>query len=381
MLRGPANTPLAPALAVGLAGAAFLAWSLAGVGFDPSHLVRAGEVFSDPALVPRGLAVERGATGYDGQFYYRMALDPLATGRTAHGITFDLPALRYGRILYPLIAWAASAGQPGLVPHALVLVNLAGLMAVGWLAGMYAQRLGAHALWGALVAFYPGLLITLSRDLTEIVELALLLGGLLLLRAGRAPAAAALLALAVLARETAVVVAGAVLLVEALRTARDRTELPRLLVLAIPVAVFAVWQSALLLLWGETPVGAGSGNIGAPLLGLIAALRTGPVRTEHTMLWYAFLLFAAASALIVALQLRTSVARREGQLWLISSVLAISLAEKIWLVSATSLRALTEVSALGALVVIGSTPFARAALLLLTLTFWSVVALLRGGFD
>jgi hypothetical protein len=38
--------------------------------------------------LPRGVAVMRGS-GYDGTFYYRMALDPADLARTAFGIRMD----------------------------------------------------------------------------------------------------------------------------------------------------------------------------------------------------------------------------------------------------------------------------------------------------
>ncbi len=42
--------------------------------------------------------------GYDGQYYFRLALDPLASQQTAFGITLDHPAYRQQRILYPALA-------------------------------------------------------------------------------------------------------------------------------------------------------------------------------------------------------------------------------------------------------------------------------------
>ncbi len=39
-------------------------------------------------------------TGYDGQFVYRLALDPFTRAVTAHGMTLDLPAYRQQRIAH-----------------------------------------------------------------------------------------------------------------------------------------------------------------------------------------------------------------------------------------------------------------------------------------
>src|SRR6202790_4456650 len=57
-------------------------------------------------------------SGYDGQFYYQIAGDPL------HAAQFlDKPAYRYQRIVYPLLVAALSVGQARLIPYMLLLVN------------------------------------------------------------------------------------------------------------------------------------------------------------------------------------------------------------------------------------------------------------------
>ena len=68
--------------------------------------------------------------GYDGQFAYWIARDPTPA---VTGAYLDVPAYRYQRILYPLLAWALAAGQAALVPWTLVAVNLAAQLAGTWL--------------------------------------------------------------------------------------------------------------------------------------------------------------------------------------------------------------------------------------------------------
>src|ERR1700730_15687728 len=60
--------------------------------------------------------------GYDGQFYYQIARDPL------HAAQFlDKPAYRYQHIFYPLLVGVLSLGQARLIPYMLLLVNLASI--------------------------------------------------------------------------------------------------------------------------------------------------------------------------------------------------------------------------------------------------------------
>ena len=73
----------APSLCFGLTAAAYLVFLLMRLrahGYDPSYFVTAGDQFVDVARVPGSLSVLKNSSGYDGQFYYRLALDPF-TGR------------------------------------------------------------------------------------------------------------------------------------------------------------------------------------------------------------------------------------------------------------------------------------------------------------
>src|SRR5437588_9577196 len=85
---------LSAALAVALALLA-----LAAHDWDVSGFVTAGTDVTDPARSPRGLHVDPGP-GYDGQYFYRLALDPLTDRRTDFGIILDDAAYRQQRILY-----------------------------------------------------------------------------------------------------------------------------------------------------------------------------------------------------------------------------------------------------------------------------------------
>jgi len=111
-------------LAVTLIGA-FVALRLDMFEWDESRFVLAGEALSDPVRVPSGLYVIRNSSGYDGQAFYRLALDPLTQKKVDRGITLDTPSYRQQRVAYPAIAWLASGGGDATrVPWALILINI-----------------------------------------------------------------------------------------------------------------------------------------------------------------------------------------------------------------------------------------------------------------
>jgi hypothetical protein len=68
-------------------------------------------------LAPRCRCVVN-ESGYDGQFNYYMALDPVNAR-----YYMDVPAYRYGRILFPMTARLLALGQPDVVPYTLILIN------------------------------------------------------------------------------------------------------------------------------------------------------------------------------------------------------------------------------------------------------------------
>src|SRR3954454_16321790 len=107
--------------------------------------------------------VDQGA--YDGQFYWGIAVDPLARGG-AHA-SFDTASYRYGNPPFGWLGWILSGGQGPPRAAALVVVGLLALFA----AAVAAAELG-NALF---VVLNPGLLYAAAHDLAETLCVALLL--------------------------------------------------------------------------------------------------------------------------------------------------------------------------------------------------------------
>lgn len=163
------------------------------------HFLMVGHKYSHPAQLAPHIGLVPSA-GYDGQFYYRLALNPFNWQHTAYGITIDQP-YRYTRIGYPVITWIVSFGSHALVPVMLLAVNLAAMAAIGVLGGLFARESGRHALWGLLFVAYFGLAISVGRDTAEPLADACMLGGMLAYRHSRYLLAAVLLAYGTITNE------------------------------------------------------------------------------------------------------------------------------------------------------------------------------------
>lgn len=206
---------------------------------NPGAFPHAGEQFTDATQTPANLIVLTDSAGYDGQYYYRLALKPFTHTRTDFGIQIDNPRYRQQRILYPLLAWIVSFGSPSLATYALILVNFLALIWLGYSAGQFANLAGRQALWGLAFSLYPGFLLTQSRDLAEIVEAAFVLAGIVALHQKRHTVAAAALSLAILAKETALLTAVSII-----------TQRKYWKIAILPLAVYGLWQLFMNWWWG-----------------------------------------------------------------------------------------------------------------------------------
>lgn len=188
--------------------------------------------------------------GYDGQFAYQIAQNP--AGAAPY---LDVPAYRYQRILYPLLARVLALGSAAAIPWMLILINLASV-ALGTLATE--KILAEHGLsrWFALVyGAFAGMLLALRLDLTEPLAFALVQWGVLYFERGKLWRSLPLFALAALTRELTLLFAAACAIALFLRGSRLRAAAWGIAGL-LP---FALWQVALRLwlgAWGLQSGGA-----------------------------------------------------------------------------------------------------------------------------
>jgi hypothetical protein len=234
--------------------------------------------YANQRLIPPSLTpADPNSAGYDGQFYYRLALNPFNWSKTAYGITMDEP-YRYTRIGYPLLTWLVSFGQHDLVPVALIAVNLVSVAAMAYFGGMFARDGGRHALWGVLFAAYFGLAISVGRDTGEPLAEVFMLAGLLAYRRERWVLSGAVFAFAAITRETILFAPAALACVRLVQIARRKTRpgLPDLAWLAPAVAYGLDELAAKFVLKGyfaQSSFGADtSRNLSTPFAAMFSAL-------------------------------------------------------------------------------------------------------------
>jgi hypothetical protein len=214
--------------------------TLARYHFDPRYFALIGTQY-DPGLPD-------GRPGYDGQFAYQIARDPL-NGWTKT----DVPAYRYQRIVYPLAARLLALGNADLVPWTLILVNVIALVVGVWLTEEILQHFQVSRWYALIYGLSAGMLMSVRLDLTEPLAYALAQAGVLLALKDRWRWAALMLALAALTKEMTLAVAASIGLVYLFRR-----QWSRLLVFsAIVLLPFAAWQIVLWRWFGQLGIGSG----------------------------------------------------------------------------------------------------------------------------
>ncbi len=191
----------------------------------------------------------QGSKGYDGQWVYHIAVNPITA--PPH---LDVPAYRLQRILLPVLAHLLALGQPALIPWTLLLLNLAAFVGGIIVLEHLLKTAGVSRWWALIYGLSAGILMPVRLSLNEPLAYALALAAIWLERKGRLWLAAAMFALAGLAKElTLIFVLGYLLWMVLERRWRDALRLG-----LVAWAPYLVWQAVLYFWLGE--IGTGSGG-------------------------------------------------------------------------------------------------------------------------
>jgi hypothetical protein len=162
-----------------------------------------------PAVHDDRIFIHQGAGSYDGGQYAQLATSPALADPALRPALDDL-GYRARRILLSAVAWVLGGGDPVAALQAYAWLNIVlwfGLAALLWRVFPVADWRGTAAWVG--VMFGAGVMFSVRLALTDLAALLLIAGAVVLVERGRSTLGAALLGLAGLARETAVLGAAA----------------------------------------------------------------------------------------------------------------------------------------------------------------------------
>lgn len=370
------GTPVIPLVIVGVAYAIFLIARLSVHQYDFSVFVVAGDVFTNTNIAPSGLEILQNSDGYDGQFYYRMALTPFTEKEIDFGIRLDYPSYRQARIVYPLLARLFSLGQTVYIPFALVFVNYLALCLMAWLGARFAQMVHLHVVWGLTFALYPGFLFTLSRDTTEIVAMVFLLAAILYLLQQRQYLSGVFFVLAFLTRETTLVVSG-ILLATIIFSHKSQSFWNLWFPAAIPTISYVIWRLLVENNWSGQVIRVihFRDGFGIPLLGLLSFVYSiiPPENFIHSI-WLIEVLFLGVFTLVVALTLSRSKSLLSIKIsWCIYVTMMLFLNQAVWVEDWGFFRVLPEVYVLGIVILLQSTTIVKRWVFKTSVILWMLI--------
>jgi hypothetical protein len=366
------NTPFAPAAVIAICYLIFFAYLLRTRHYDVSLFVIAGGPNVDARRVPPNLTVIPNIGGYDGVWFYRLALNPFSSVQTAYGIRLDNPSYRNQRIAYPFLVWLFSLGQARAVPAMLVAVNIAAAAMMAAFGGAFAKRVGRHALWGVLMPLYPGFILTFSRDLAEIVTSMFAMGAIWALSARCHVTAAILLTCAALTREPSLLLAAALAAAWLIDRLLRRERRIRPVVFLLPIVVDVLWQIFLTFRWGVSPLRSGAPARAMPFVEFARFFAaTIPRHSQEQRLYFLESLFLAGVVMAVVWIWRRTNAPVEWRLaWIGYLALAAVLPHTIWIEDYGFLRIFADLFLVSAILIIPATSSVRWLGLIATACLW-----------
>lgn len=349
---------------------------------DVSRFIVAGTAVTDPGRVEPAIHVFESG-GYDGQFYWRLATDPSHLDLDDHrGMRLDSP-IRVARIAYPAIAWAVSLGHEPFVKWALPITNVVAFGVLAAVAARFAQHHRRSAFMGLAIASSTGLVMTLSRDLGEIVMVAALLGGTALIARHRFHWAAVCWMVACLAHEQALLIVVPYSVYRVAQLARTRTWKPTAADTPwlAAGAAFGMWQLVCRAAIGTFPMlETGDATLDVPLRGLA---RQGIDWIEHGFERQQLLvvpqLMLLTTLIVIAFRVSNSLEAQDRWLrWALigATALAASLSQAIW-VGPAELRQFVVLSTIAWLTIVAAHQPIPVALVVASATVWSATAALR----
>lgn len=322
---------MGPVLIVGIVLVALIALRLNTYGGNVTGFVRFGQLYAKYTDPPRDAVIDS-LQGYDGQFFWLQAGDPLLLrDATVARFRGSGQAFRMQRMAYPTVAYVLAAGQRDAIAYSLLAVNLIVVLVSTAAFAAYAAGRGWSPRWAIVVGLMPGFMLPTIRDLSDPLACATMVAGLLAWRSGRRAWAATLLTVAVLAREPMLLAVAAVA-IEAgwgwygarrrpgAASRAARTAWP---VVAVPVLAFLLWTAYIDVRYGGNAAATSSGSFMPPFVSVVdeiraAARATAPFRGAFDLAYLGLMLAAITAAF-------ATLARRVTVLTVAASLFALSL--------------------------------------------------------
>jgi len=229
--------------------------------FNLSCFINFGERSSliTKKLVPQNFVIMENTSGYDGQAYYYAASDPFI--RTDfHRI--DLK--KYHRFLYPFLAHIFAFGKKNLLPYSLLIINILAILIGTLFLCFLLKKRGLSVWYGLIYSLGVGNIVAFQYNLTTPLFLCLILIGIYFYETKKIGSTAFFFSLALLTRETAVLIILVFLVYEFFKKRYSNS-----LVITLSLIPFIILQIFIYQRLGKIPILGSSGHLVLPFAGIL----------------------------------------------------------------------------------------------------------------
>jgi hypothetical protein len=243
---------------------------LAKFDFNPSATIEISKNYPHSYFgrMPPHLVIHD-SNGFDGQYYYFMALNPDLDD-------IDTNPAFLQRILYPILTVVFSLGVKQIFPIMMLLINFASAILSCCILLLFLRKYKASPLLALLCAINVGFLIAILRNLTEPLMMLLIIASIYFLDKKEYVISSIFLSFALLTRELAFTVYAAILLFFLFKK-----EFKNFFIFSLSIIPFCIWETILVLKKNTAPLGQSFFTISNPLIGFINYFRDVPLNLNQ----------------------------------------------------------------------------------------------------
>ncbi len=247
---------------------ALVMYSIKPYGYNLSSMMRISQNEKEGVAseyFQKGMVIFDDKGGYDGQFYYYVAMDPFMNKG------YFKNAYRQQRILYPLIAHLLVFGKESLLPYALYIVNLMSLAMGIYFLILILKQYSVNPMWSLFYGLSPSSIMTIQYDLPSPLSIALIITAIYFYINRNLLLTVVFMALSFLAREDSIVVLMPLLIWDY----QCRRQFKRIVLLMGCLIPFFLWQLFVTAKLGNTPMTTSAEAISfIPFSGVIGYIKT-----------------------------------------------------------------------------------------------------------
>lgn len=277
-------------------------------GFNFSHFIVAGSDFVVSDSLHLGLKINEGQ-GYDGQFFYRYAHNPLNFEKTAHGVTVDYIEYRIQRIVYPATVWMASmGGKREWIPFLLVFFNVLAFIGIIIFSLKICEIYGSKLSLALLPIFSFGAYMALARDTSELFEVFFFTVAVFAMIKDKIGLYFIFVVLSIFSRETSLIAIAPLSLVYGIKLLKDEgfnfSIVFKGVLLIVPFLLIALWKYYLHITINSKVLVDGSQNLSLPFVGILYGAKNNFNFSDYksifeTLFWYLFFVWNIVFAISV----------------------------------------------------------------------------------